>query len=300
MAKTVGSSSYAKKLTITGALFVAPVFLYFVVLYWYPLVSAFLISFQETIPGLKLQWAGLKTYQEVFSDPDFWAALKHTLLFTAMAVTADVIIALALAIAINSVRRTGMRNVLTLVYVLPTLVSLAAAGFIWEWLFHPRFGLANQVITALGFQALKFLQSQTQVLPSLAVINVWVRIGFSVLILLAGLQGIPDTYFDAARVDGARGLRLYWYITLPLLLPQIGAVLLLEVITAVKIFDIVYVTTQGGPAQASNVLMLYLYDNAFRFYRVDRAAVAAVFIFLLLLAFGILQRRLIAGRRYEL
>jgi multiple sugar transport system permease protein len=95
-------------------------------------------------------------------------------------------------------------------------------------------------------------------------------------------------------------LKLYWYVTLPLLLPQIGAVTLLEVIFGVKVFDVVYVTTQGGPAGASEMLMLYLYNNAFRFYRVDRASVAAVFIFVVLLAFGILQRRLLQARRYEL
>ncbi|KKK99171.1 hypothetical protein LCGC14_2635410, partial [marine sediment metagenome] len=187
-----------------------------------------------------------------------------------------------------------------LMYVLPTLVSLVAAGFIWEWLFHPRFGLANQIFTAVGLKPLKFLAGETQVIPSLAVINIWVRVGFSVLILLAGLQSIPETYFDAARVDGARGIKLYWYITLPLLLPQIGAVTLLEVIFAVKIFDIVYVTTQGGPAGASEMVMLYLYNNAFRYYRIDKAAVAAVFIFVVLLVFGIVQRRMLQGRRYEL
>jgi multiple sugar transport system permease protein len=291
---------YSRKLTYTGALFILPVLLYFIVLYWYPLISAFVMSFQETIPGLELKFAGLKTYREVFSDENFWRSLVNTLLFALQAVAADVVIALLIAIALNSIPSAGFRNVLTLFVVLPTLVSLAAAGFIWEWLFHPRFGLVNQLFGWLGLPKLKFLQDENQVISSLAVINVWVRVGFSVLILLAGLQSIPATYFDAARVDGARGFKLYWFITLPLLLPHLGAVLLLEVIFAVKVFDIVYVTTQGGPAGASDMLMLYLYNNAFRFYRIDKAAVTAVFIFVALLAFGILQRRLLAGRRYEL
>jgi multiple sugar transport system permease protein len=294
------SGSYSRKLTYTGALFVLPVLLYFIVLYWYPLVSAFVMSFQETIPGLQLKFAGLKTYKEVFSDENFWRSLINTLLFALQAVAADVAIALLVAIALHGVPSAGFRNVLTLFVVLPTLVSLAAAGFIWEWLFHPRFGLVNQLFAWLGLPRLKFLQDENQVISSLAVINIWVRVGFSVLILLAGLQSIPETYFDAARVDGARGFKLYWFITLPLLLPHLGAVLLLEVIFAVKVFDIVYVTTQGGPAGASDMLMLYLYNNAFRFYRIDKAAVTAVFIFVVLLAFGILQRRLLAGRRYEL
>lgn len=296
----LGSTSYIRKLTLTGIFFILPVFLYFIVLYWYPLISAFVMSFQETIPGLELRFAGLKTYREVFTDENFWNSLVNTLLFALQAVAFNVILALAISIALHNVRSAGFRNVLTLFYVLPTLVSLAAAGFIWEWLFHPRFGLTNQLFGVFGLPSLKFLQDENQVISSLAVINVWVRVGFAVLILLAGLQSIPETYFDAAKVDGAKGLKLYWFITLPLLLPHLGAVVLLEVIFAVKIFDIVYVTTQGGPAGSSEMLMLYLYNNAFRFYRVDKAAVTAVFIFLVLLAFGILQRRLLAGRRYEL
>jgi len=296
----LGSTSYSRKLTLTGVFFILPVFLYFIVLYWYPLISAFVMSFQETIPGFELQFAGLKTYREVLADEDFWRSLVNTMLFAVQAVAADVLLALIISIALYNVPSASFRNVLTLLFVLPTLVSLAAAGFIWEWLFHPRFGLANQLLGLVGLPSLKFLQDENQVISSLAVINVWVRVGFSVLILLAGLQSIPDTYFDAAKVDGAKGLKLYWFITLPLLLPHLGAVLLLEVIFAVKIFDIVYVTTQGGPAGASDMLMLYLYNNAFRFYRIDKAAVTEVFIFLVLLAFGILQRRLLAGRRYEL
>ncbi len=296
----LGARTYTQKLTATGALFVLPVLLYFVVLYWYPLISAFTMSFQETIPGLELQFAGLKTYKEVFADQNFWQSLGNTSVFAIQAVIANVVLALIIAIALNSVPSPGFRNFLTLMYILPTLVSLVAAGFIWEWLFHPRFGLANQIFTAVGLKPLKFLADEIQVIPSLAVINIWVRVGFSVLILLAGLQSIPETYFDAARVDGAKGIKLYWYITLPLLLPQIGVVTLLEIIFAVKIFDIVYVTTQGGPAGASEMLMLYLYNNAFRFYRVDKAAVAAVFIFIILMAFGIVQRRLLQGKRYEL
>jgi multiple sugar transport system permease protein len=295
-----GASSYTRKLTLAGVFFILPVLLYFLILYWYPLINAFIMSFQETIPGLKMQFAGLKTYREVFADEDFWRSLVNTLMFTVQAVAVDVLLAVVIAIALYNVPAVGFRNVLTLLFVLPTLVSLAAAGFIWEWLFHPRFGLANQLFGLVGLPKLKFLQDENQVITSLAVINVWVRVGFAVLILLAGLQGIPETYFDAAKVDGARGLKLYWFVTLPLLLPHLGAVLLLEVIFAVKVFDIVYVTTQGGPAGASDMLMLYLYNNAFRFYRIDKAAVTAVFIFLVLLTFGILQRRLLAGRRYEL
>jgi multiple sugar transport system permease protein len=251
------------------------------------------------VPGAPMRFAGLAAYRQVFAERLFWSSLTNTLVFAGLAVVFTVLLALVIAISLHELRLEGLRNALTLFYIMPTLVSLAAAAFIWEWLFHPRFGLTNQMFAALGLPSLLFLQDARQVLPSLAVINIWVRAGFSVLILLAGLQSIPSSFFDAARVDGARGLKLYRHITLPLLLPQIGAVTLLEVIFAFKVFDIVYVTTQGGPAGASNTLMLYLYNNAFRFFRTDKASVTAVFIFVILLLFGIVQRRLMAGRRYE-
>ena len=123
--------------------------------------------------------------------------------------------------------------------------------------------------------------------------------GFAILIIMSGLQSIPPSFFEAARVDGARGFKLLWYITLPLLLPQILVVSLLEVIFGFKVFDMVLVTTQGGPAGASYMILLYFYDNAFRFYRSDKAAVIAVIMFLTLLLFSILQRRIVKGRRYE-
>jgi multiple sugar transport system permease protein len=247
-----------------------------------------------------MQFAGLKTYLEVLRDPDFGPSLVHTLYFAGLSVAATVLLALIISLALFQVQSDVLRNSLTLIYILPTLVSLAAGGVIWDWIMHPRYGLANQMISSLGFPTLQFLADQKQVIPSLTVINVWIRMGFSILILLSGLQSIPNTYFDAAKVDGAKGLKLYWHITLPLLVPQLAAVTLLEIIFSLKVFDIVYVSTQGGPAQASEVLMLYLYNNAFRYFRVDKASVIAVFIFFALLIFGIVQRRLIQGRRYEL
>ena len=293
-------TKYSRKLLWTGILFILPALLYFVLIYWYPLLEAFRMSFQEVLPGLKLRFAGLDTYREVFGDSAFWRSFANTMYFTAIAVVGTVGLALVISIGLSGVHYRTTQNVLTMVFLIPTLVSFAAAGLIWDWILHPRFGLANQILQFIGFQTLpKFLQSETQVIPSVALIHAWVRVGFSVIILLAGLQAIPQTYFDAARVDGTRGLQLYRHITIPLLLPHIGAVTLLEVIFSLKVFDEIYITTQGGPNGASNVIMLYLYNNAFRFYRPDKGAVAAVTIFVVLLVFSILQRKMLAGRRYE-
>lgn len=291
--------SVKKKIELDGFFFVLPTFVYFIVLYWYPLLSAFNSSFKEVLPGLETRYVGLKIYSEVFAESLFWKSFINTLYFSIISVAISIILALVIGISLHNLASKRVRNVMTLFFIIPTLVSFAAAGFIWEWLYHPRFGFFNEFLSWFGLPTFGFLTSETEVIPSLAMINVWVRLGFGVLIILSGLQSIPQDFFDAAKVDGATGFRLYWHITLPLLIPQIAVVSLLEVIYAVKVFDIVYVTTKGGPVQASEVLMTYLYNNAFQFYRYDKASVVAVFIFLILLVFGLIQRKLIKPMRYE-
>jgi multiple sugar transport system permease protein len=283
-----------------GFLFVLPVVIYFGLIYYFPLLRSFDLSFREILPKGRIQFAGLKTYQFVLTDPNFWNSAGNTVVFTFLSVALIVILGLIIAIGLHSINRSGLRNFYTVFFVLPTLVSFAAAGSIWEWIFHAQFGLINMALSAIGSPTLKFLDDATQVIPSLAIINLWVRVGFAILIILAGLQSIPSSYFEAAEVDGATGMRLHWFVTLPLLLPQIAVVSLLEVIFGFKVFDVVYITTSGGPAGASYMILLYFYDAAFRFYRQDRASVVAVIMFLTLLVFSIIQRRVVKGRRYEI
>ncbi len=282
---------------IVGFVFVLPVVLYFALIYYVPLVQSFDLSFKEVLPRGKIQFAGLRTYQAVFADPLFWDSVKHTALFTLLSAFLVVTLGLFIALGLHSLRKG--RNFYTVFFVLPTLISFVAAGTIWEWMLHSQFGLVNLTLAALKLPTMSFLNAANQVIPSLAAINAWVRVGFAILIIMSGLQSIPPSFFEAARVDGARGFKLLWYITLPLLLPQILVVSLLEVIFGFKVFDMVLVTTQGGPAGASYMILLYFYDNAFRFYRSDKAAVIAVIMFLTLLLFSILQRRIVKGRRYE-
>ncbi len=290
---------FERRLMLIGFLFVLPVVVYFGVIYYLPLVSSFDFSFKEVLPGGRVQFVGLKTYQWVLADPLFWTSVRNTVFFTVLSAALIVLVGLVVAIALHGMKSQTTRDVYTVFYVLPTLVSFAAAGPIWEWIFHARFGLANLALTRLGMPTFGFLADARQVVPSLSMIALWVRVGFSILILLAGLQTIPVSYLEAARVDGARTFTLHRRVTLPLLLPQIGVVSLLEIINGFKVFDLVYVTTSGGPATSSYMVLLYFYDNAFRFYRQDRGSVIAVLMFLTLLVFSVIQRRIVRGRVYE-
>ena len=167
-----------------------------------------------------MEYVGLESVQKVFSDTLFWRSLLQTIIFMLLSSFLTVAFGLTIAISLYTISRSVFRNVFILAYVLPTLVSLTAAGFIWEWIYHPRFGLINLVLSFIGLQKQPFLADGIQVLPSLILINVWVRVGFAVLIFFAGLLGISSSYFDAARVDGATGFLLHRHITLPLLIPR--------------------------------------------------------------------------------
>jgi len=292
--------TYNRRLRIIGFLFVLPAVLYFALIYYFPLLRSFDLSFREVLPDGARPYVGLDTYRDVLADPLFWTSARNTVLFTFLSVLLIVVLGLVIAVALYTLGSEPMRNFYTVFYVLPTLVSFAAAGSIWEWIYHSQFGLANTVLMAIGLPRMKFLNDAAQVIPSLAIIQFWVRVGFAVLIIMAGLQSISSSFFDAAKVDGASGFRLHWHITLPMVLPQVAVVSLLEVIMGFRVFDVIYITTQGGPATSSYMLLLFFYDNAFRFYRQDRASVIAVMMFLVLLAFSIIQRRVMGGKRREI
>lgn len=288
-----------QKLQWSGLLFILPAVVYFLLVYYIPLINSFAMSFTEILPRRVVVFAGLKTFREVLADRSFWESVKNTLLFNLLSLLLVVPFGILIAIGISNISRSITRNVFTALYILPIFVSFAAAGAIWEWILHPHYGVVNNFLAAVGGPRFSFLTGTDQVVPSLAVINFWVRVGYCILIILSGLQSIPQSFFEAAKVDGASGATMFRRITLPLLLPQIAVVTLLEVVFGFKVFDVVYVTTQGGPARASYMLLFYFYDNAFRFYRQDRASVVAVLMFLTLLVFSVIQRRIVKGKRYE-
>jgi multiple sugar transport system permease protein len=177
-------------------------------------------------------------------------------------------------------------------YFLPFSVSLVAAALIWQWMYDPVYGFLNHSLGRVGLPPQKWLQSLEQVRPSLALVNVWVRLGFDTIIFLAALQAIPGEYYEAAAIDGASWWQGFRRVTLPLLNPQIVMVTILELIFNFKVFDTVYATTQGGPAGASQTVIMLLYDTAFKYFRLGDASVMAIFVFVSLLLITLVQWRL--------
>src|SRR6266571_1502813 len=269
-----------------GLLFVLPAVVYFGGVFLVPLVESVIGSFYRTVPGGLSQFVGTRLYVKVLTDPTFWQAVGNTVSLLMMSVP------LTVALALHRLNNLEARSAWAAMYFLPFSVSLVAAALVWQWIYDPVYGVLNHALAGLGVPPLKWLQSLDLVRPSLAVVNVWARLGFDTMIFLAALQAIPAEFYEAAAIDGASAWQVLRRITLPLLNPQIVMVAILELIFNFKIFDTVYATTQGGPAGASQTVIMLLYDTAFKYFRLGDASVMAVFVFVSLLLVTLLQWRL--------
>lgn len=273
-------------------MFVLPAVVFFSLVFLVPLVQSVAGSFYRTVPGGASHFVGVRLYEKVLTDSTFWTSVRNTVSLLMMSVPTTVILALAVALGLNRVASLRWRNVWAAMYFLPFSASLVAAALIWQWMYDPVYGFLNYLLALVGMPPQKWLQSLSQVRPSIAVMNVWVRLGFDTMIFLAALQSVPGEYYEAASIDGASSAQRLRHITLPLLNPQIIMVCILELIFNFKIFDQVYATTQGGPASSSQTVIMLLYDTAFKYFRMGDASVMAVFVFVTLLTVTLLQWRI--------
>src|SRR5437667_6916490 len=275
-----------------GLLFVLPAVVYFGCVFLVPLIESVLGSFYRSVPGGASQFVGTRLYVKVLTDPTFWQAVGNTVSLLVMSVPLTVVLALAAALGLQRLQRLRWRSAWAAMYFLPFAVSLVAAALIWQWIYDPVYGALNHALSLVGLRPQQWLQSLDEVLPSLALVNVWARLGFDTMIFLAALQAIPREYHEAAKIDGATARQRLRHVTLPLLNPHILMVCILELIFNFKIFDQVYATTQGGPAGASQTIIPLLYDTAFKYFRLGEASVMAVFVFAVLLAVTLVQWRI--------
>ena len=232
--------------------FLLPLVFYLLIFYGYPLFYSLQISLQRydlaaEITGIA-PFIGLGNYVADFQNPTFQGAALHTLLFTVLSIVPQFLLGLALALFFN--RRFPLSRLLRALFLLPWLLPLIVSGTIWKWLFNETNGLIDRVLSAVHLVSPTFswLTTPGWALASLILVNIWLGIPFNMVILYSGLQGINRELYDAASIDGAGSWQRLRYVTLPLLGPVIGIVLMLGFIYTIKVFDIIYVMTQGGPA----------------------------------------------------
>ena len=267
---------------VAAWIFLTPALLFLGVFLLYPIAYLFYLSFTAgsfTSSGVK--WIGLRNYWRLLVTPDFWQVLLNTTYFTFATVIPSLVIPLGLAVLLN--RSISLRGILRSAYFLPSITSLVAAGLGFRWLFQTE-GAVNGLLNIFGFTPIPWLSSTVWAMPVLILLSVWKQIGFNMVVFLAGLQAIPISRYEAAELDGANSWQQFRYITLPGLRPTIVFAGITTAIFTLRSFEQVYVITGGGPLNSTNLLVYYIYQEAFGQFDFGYAAAAAT----ILLAFALL------------
>lgn len=292
---TPSAKKRKNKETFEAYLYLLPSLIIFTVFTFFPAFFSMVVStFRWNLPG-KAMFIGLENYIYLFTDaieaPIFWQSLGNTFYF-AVGVPINLIISLLLALLLN--RKIRGVGVFRTAFFLPTITSTAAISVVWLWLFHPaQYGLFNSILISLGIPIQSWLRDPLLAMPCLIAMGIWSGMGYNIIIFLAGLQSIPSTYYEAAKIDGANTFSLFRFITWPLLGPTMFYVLTVGIINSLKAFTEIDVMTQGGPLNATNTTAYYLYQNAFQFFQMGKASAIAVLLFLLMLLLTWIQFRFV-------
>jgi multiple sugar transport system permease protein len=280
-----------------AVLFILPALLGFVVFMVWPTVRGIYLSFTKFNLLTPAKFNGVDNYKRMVQDPVFWNALKVTVYYVVLNIGVQTIVALIIAVMMQRLtQRLWMRGIV----LTPYLVSNVVAAMVFLWILDYQLGIANKIIAAIGLERIPFLSSSTWVIPTIAAINVWRHVGYTALLIFAGLQTIPETVYEAGRIDGAGEIRMFRSITLPLLRPILALVLIITVVGSFQVFDTVAITTRGGPVDSSRVLQYYIYDVAFGRFQFGYAFAMSVALLLVLMIVTFTQYRLTRAETSDL
>lgn len=279
----------------TPYLFLLPALLLLGLTVFYPAIQAFALSFTQYELDLTKPpaWIGLANFERLWRDRVFWLTVRNTLLYLGGVVPLLVVLPLGLAILVNQKLRgiTWFR----MAYYTPVIISIVVAGIAWKALYASN-GILNQGLALLGFRdGVPWLTSPHLALWSVMVVTVWKGLGYYMVIYLAGLQAIPQELYEAAAIDGADGWKQHWDITIPLMGPYSLLVGILSSISALKVFEEVYIMTQGGPLNASKTVVYYVYERAFQDLEINYASAIGLVLFLIIFIFSVVNLKLSGG-----
>jgi len=238
---------------------------------------------------------GLGNYSGALTNPEFWNALKVTLWYALVGAPVSVAVSLAAALLVDA-QTTRFKPFFRAVYFAPVVTTLVAVAIVWRYLYQPQYGLVNALLRPLGIPRIDWLGDPHWALPSILVLAVWKNFGYNLLIFVAGLQGVPRELHEAAELDGANGWQRFWNVTLPELAPVFLFVSVTTMINYFQLFAEPYVMTQGGPLKSTTSLVLLMYEQGFRWWRLGYAAALAFLLFAVILVATTLQMRLQAAR----
>ncbi|MDQ2098076.1 MAG: sugar ABC transporter permease [Tychonema bourrellyi B0820] len=273
--------------SIAAWTFLAPALLFLGTFLIYPIAYLFYLSFTSgSFTRSGIHFIGLKNYWRLVANLDFWQVIQNTIYFATFTVIPSVVIPLGLAVFLN--RSFAWRGVLRTAYFVPSITSLVAVGLGWRWLFQAE-GPVNGLLMAIGLNPIPWLSSTVWAMPVIILLSIWKQLGFNMVVFLAGLQAIPVNHYEAAELDGADAWQQFWYITLPGLRSTLVFASVTTAIFTLRSFEQVYVITGGGPLNSTNLLVYYIYDQAFTKFDFGYAAAAATLLMAVTLGLVYLQ-----------
>ena len=276
-----------------GWVFVAPAMIAMAVFFVVPVVAALAMSLTDfdiyALADLRnLRFVGLHNYAELLRTPLFWQALGNTLFFVAVGVPLSIGTSLGAALLLHSPLARAQAFYRTALFA-PVVTTLVAVAVVWRYLFHTRYGLLNYALAELGISPIDWLGDPAWAMPSIVLLSVWKNFGYNMVILLAGLQAIPEDLYEAARLDGARRWALFRHITVPSLAPMLLVVSILTMAGHFQLFAEPYVMTQGGPAQRTVTVLYLMYEEGFKWWSLGSASAVAFVLFIIMFAVTLLQ-----------
>jgi multiple sugar transport system permease protein len=270
--RTARPGTLARKEALWGYLFVAAPLLGFLIFGFVPLIMSFFLAFAKWDMFRPPQWIGLQNFTRMAQDPVVSISFVNTLVFF-LGVPIGIALSLVLAMMLN--RKLRGINFYRAIYYLPAVSSIVAISLLWMWIFNPEQGLLNVYLMRLGLPGPEWLSDPVWVKPALILMGVWGGLGPNMILFLAGLQGVPQSLYEAAGIDGAKSWQQFWHVTWPMLTPTTFFVSIMGVIGALQYFGQIYIMTSGGPEHASTSYMFYLWQQAFNYYRMGYASALA-------------------------
>lgn len=252
----------------------------------FPWLFTVYMSAQDWQPTGETTFVGLDNYRTLFADERFRSSIWITFYFTALAVVVPVFLGTLAALIFH--REFPMRGVLRTIFVMPMMATPVAVSLVWKMMFHPQLGVLNYILSLFGIPPSAWVFSPETVIPTLVMVEVWHWTPLVMLIVLGGLAGLPKEPYESAVIDGANSWHMFRFITLPLLWPYIMIALILRTIDALKVFDIIFVISEGGPGTASETLNVFLYLQAFQFYKIGYSSAVVVIFFGIVVALSLL------------
>jgi multiple sugar transport system permease protein len=265
--------------------FVIPGLLVTLAIIIFPWVFTVWMSLHEWKLGGAAQWVGLRNYVELATNQRFLESIWHTFYFTVVAVVLPLILGTYAAVVFH--REFPFRGVLRTVFIMPMMATPVAIALVWTMMFHPQLGVLNYLLSTVGIGPSEWVFARHTVIPSLALVEVWLWTPFVMIIVLGGLAAVPTEPYESALLDGATQWQMFWRITFPLVLPFIVVAGIIRTIDALKAFEVIYVISNGGPGTASETINLYLYSQAFAYYNVGNASAVVVVFFAIIVVLSL-------------